>query len=160
VSSKKGSDGTVRLNVIPLEGKEKQAPTPEQAAAFQFLVDHDGSVHASVLGALFESYPDMNDSYGYDDEEADELMPAINAPDQLKSLIGLSTVHVLPVSRDGVAYIGFEFGCTWDSEHGLGVMTHKDRVVKVGGADTSFLEWIAEEDAKPGKKNKRGSDQA
>jgi hypothetical protein len=26
-------------------------------------------------------------------------------------------------------------------------MTHRDRVVQVGGADTSFLTWIAEEDA-------------
>jgi hypothetical protein len=24
---------------------------------------------------------------------------------------------------------------------------HRDRVIQVGGADTSFLEWVAEEDA-------------
>jgi hypothetical protein len=59
-------------------------------------------------------------------------------------LIGLSNVHILSVARDG---IGLQFGCTWDEEHGLGVMTHRDRVVQVGGADTSFLTWIAEEDA-------------
>jgi hypothetical protein len=27
-------------------------------------------------------------------------------------------------------------------------MTHKDRVVEVGGADTAILEWIAAADAK------------
>jgi hypothetical protein len=64
-------------------------------------------------------------------------------------LIGLSSVHVLSVAKDGIAYIGFEFGCTWDGEHGLGVMTHRDRVIEVGGADTSFLAWIAEQDAEP-----------
>lgn len=34
----------------------------------------------------------------------------------------------------------------WDIEHYFGVMMLYDRVVKLGGADTSFLTWIAEED--------------
>jgi hypothetical protein len=29
----------------------------------------------------------------------------------------------------------------------LGVLMHGTRVVKIGGADTAFLLWIAEEDA-------------
>jgi hypothetical protein len=44
-------------------------------------------------------------------------------------------------------YVGFEFGCTWDDEHGLGVLMHGERVVDVGGAETAFLLWIAERDA-------------
>lgn len=47
---------------------------------------------------------------------------------------------------EGIAYIGFHFICLWDEEHDFGVMTHKERIVKVGGADTAFLSWIAEED--------------
>ena len=66
----------------------------------------------------------------------------------LSAAQGLSNVHVLRVARDGIAYVGFEFGCAWEEEHGLGVMMHRDRVVAAGGADVSFLEWIAEEDAK------------
>lgn len=145
-SSIKTSDGTIRLNVIPLEGKEKQPPTPEQAAAFQFLLDNEAAIQVSVLNAIFEAYPDWQDEYGFEDEEAEELMPAIEESDQLKRLIGLSTVHILPVAKNGIAYVGFELGCTWDDEHGLGTMTHQKRVVKVGGADTSFLEWIAAND--------------
>lgn len=34
----------------------------------------------------------------------------------------------------------------WDIEHYFGVMMLYDRVVKLGGADTSFLTSIAEED--------------
>jgi hypothetical protein len=30
-------------------------------------------------------------------------------------------------------------------------MTHRDRVVEVGGADAAFLEWIAERDAEGDK---------
>ena len=50
------------------------------------------------------------------------------------------------VEKDGIAYVGYEFGCIWDDEHGLGVMTHKTRIIDFGGADSSFLTWIARKD--------------
>ncbi len=61
----------------------------------------------------------------------------------LRSMIGLSNVHVLNVTHDGAACIGFEFGCIWDPEHGAGVMTHLERAIAKGSADYSFVEWIA-----------------
>jgi hypothetical protein len=71
-------------------------------------------------------------------------------------LVGLGVIHILPVALDDVAYTGFEFGCNWDEEHGLGVMMHQSRIVefpehgigKVNGADLASEEWLAEEDAK------------
>ncbi len=81
-----------------------------------------------------------------DPEEFKTSMPEVSSPMEFDQLIGPSYVHVLEESLEGVAYIGFEFGCTWDREHGLGFMTHGQRVTDVGGADTSFLEWIAESD--------------
>jgi hypothetical protein len=147
-SSHAKSDGRAHLTIEPQTDDAETPPTPEQVRAFQLLVDNEPAVANSVLLAIFTNYPDMRDKYGYRDEDAAELMPEIQRADQLRQLIGLSSVHVLSVAKDATVYIGFEFGCTWDVEHGLGVMTHKDRVVKVGGADTSFLEWIAERDAK------------
>ncbi|MGL1885367.1 MAG: hypothetical protein OCD76_02535 [Reichenbachiella sp.] len=40
----------------------------------------------------------------------------------------------------------FEFSCSWNSKHGIGIMTLKDRIIETGEADVSFLNWIAEED--------------
>ena len=50
------------------------------------------------------------------------------------------TMHILNVAKEGVAYLGLEFGCEWDQEHGLGVLPHRDRVLEVCQADTSFNE--------------------
>jgi hypothetical protein len=72
--------------------------------------------------------------------------PDFHTAEQLKNLIGLSQIHLLNVSKDEVAYVGYQFGCSWDDEHGLGFMTHKDRIIDFGGADKSFLTWIAKED--------------
>lgn len=74
-------------------------------------------------------------------------MPDIRTADDLHSLIGLSSVNVHQVQKDGIPYTGFEFSCTWDEEHGLGVLMHGTRTVQIGGADTAILLWIAEEDA-------------
>lgn len=68
-----------------------------------------------------------------------------------------SGVVVHAVVRDGAAYVGYEFACAWDEEHGLGAMTHRDRVVAVGQADVAILEWIAEQDARPRKKGGPGT---
>ena len=156
VSSNKPSNGTACLNVIALDD-ELALPTTEQTAACQYLLDHQEAIQSAVLQKIFDGYPDLRASYGYDEEEAQEIMPDLVRPEQLKRFIGLSTVHLLSVAWDGVAYIGFEFGCTWDDEHGLGVMTHQKRIIEIGGADTAFLEWIAEGDMKACKKKEKKS---
>jgi hypothetical protein len=150
VSSPEKSDGRVNLVVMPPEDAPNSPPMAEQVKAFQYLMDHDTAISNSVLQGILREYPRMQDQYGYDDNQAQELMPDIASAKDLCTLIGLSNVHVLPVAKDGVAYVGLEFGCTWDDEHGLGVMTYKDRVIQVGGADTAFLEWIAADDAESG----------
>jgi hypothetical protein len=138
-SSDQPSDGTARLFIHGDDGDPPQPPTPEQAAAHRYLVEQEKAVSDSVLQAIFAAYPDEREAFidAVEDDLAD-LCPEIDRPDELKSLMGLGIVHILRVARDGTAYVGFEFGCVWESEHGLGVMTHQDRVVKIGSAETAF----------------------
>jgi hypothetical protein len=146
LSSAKPSDGTAPLS-IKAPGKDKNdPPSKEQAIAYRYLLDHDEAIHQAILERIVAAYPDIRDKYGRHVDAAD--LPDVKRPADLEKLIGVSTVHVLRMADRGAAYVGFEFGCTWDIEHGLGIMTHKDRVLAMGGADTSFLEWIAERDAK------------
>lgn len=140
------SDGKVGLTVMPADEARRIPPRPGQVRAFQYLLDHELEIRDAIVQAIFDEFPAIQDSLSYGGEEAD-MMPDIDNPEQLRPLIGMSTVHVLTITRAAMAYVGFEFGCTWDPELGLGVMTHADRVVEVGGADVSFLEWVAERDA-------------
>lgn len=74
-------------------------------------------------------------------------MPDVKSIEDFRDLIGLHAVNIHQVEKDGIPYAGFEFGCTWDAEHGLGVLMHGTRTVEIGGADTAILLWIAKEDA-------------
>lgn len=137
VSSLRPSDGSARLSISPLDDQVRTAPTTEQVAAFQHLMANEASVAAEVVRALVDYCP------GEANDGDEEKLMEVSEPDDLRSLIGLSSVHVLNVFHDGVACIGFEFGCVWDEEHGAGVMTHRGRVIATGQADCSFVEWIA-----------------
>ncbi|NPC91257.1 hypothetical protein HOO54_03060 [Bacillus sp. WMMC1349] len=97
-----------------------------------------------ILKKLFDLYPEIQDDYGWDlnEEERAKYLPDINSSGQLFDLIELCNIHIHDVSNDGMAYVGYELACTWEEEHGLGVMTHKNRIVAIGGADTSILSWI------------------
>lgn len=55
-------------------------------------------------------------------------------------------IYILDIEKNNLSYIGFSFLCSWDEEHGYGVMMHKNRVVKMGTEETAFLSWVAEED--------------
>lgn len=103
-------------------------------------------IKTSVLTALLEIYPAIKEQYGYDPEDAVKYTPDITSIDDFKKVIGITTIHFLPVSREGIAYTGYSFSCNWDEEHGLGIITHKERIIEIGGADTAFLEWVAEKD--------------
>jgi hypothetical protein len=138
IDTSSSSDGTVQLNVST--DNDRPGPiSPEQVQAFSFLIDRESSIAESILTAIFSAYPGMRQRYVGYLEDANQCMPEIGRFEDLRPLVGLSQVHLLREASGGQAYIGFEFGCTWDREHGLGVMTHRDRVVEVGGADTSFL---------------------
>ncbi len=159
---RKPSDGTVSLSVGSLDIEKPSLPSPEQGAAYRYLIAHQRRIRDAILRALLREYPEYRASYiaDYDLDESDETLPVIDRPGQLKGLMGLSGLLIHPVVRQGVAYVGYEFGCAWEEEHGFGAMMHQDRVVEVGQADVAILEWIAEEDAKPPrgrKKKKRGS---
>ncbi|MFL5732697.1 MAG: DUF6985 domain-containing protein [Chloroflexia bacterium] len=150
------SDGSVNL-MIRTPDRKQSTPSAEQVAAYQQLIEQQESIRETPLEAIFAQYPTWREEYIEDygeeeaEEEIEEVVPDIQRPEQLKELIGLSTVHIHTHAKDGLAYVGYQFGANWDDEHGLGVMTHAGRVVDIGQADTSVLEWIAEEDDEDGE---------
>lgn len=151
ISSDVPSDGCIRIRFIP-DKVEKVAPTAEQVAAYKWLVEHETTIATTVQRAVFVSYPQFREDYidAYDGEDAQiaaQSAPTLDQPEELRFVMGVYALFVLPISKDGVGYIGFECGCVWDEEHGLGVMTYKDRVIDIGDASTAFNFHRAREDA-------------
>ena len=145
------SDGTARLEVES-ERPRRLMPAKEQATAFRHLLDNEPTVAAAVGQALlayytpdWEVYAERHDLWG-----SPEVwhLPVVTAVVELRPLLGLAAIRVLSVVNDGTAYVGFVFGCVWDEGHGVGVLTHRGRVVATGLAgDICLSRRVASQDA-------------
>ncbi|WP_052179124.1 hypothetical protein [Methylophilus sp. Q8] len=140
------SDGHVKVVFAP-EGRGNEPLNDIELSAIGWVIEHEAELTTVVLASILESYPSLQEQYGYSGNEKIKYMPDIQSVDDLRGLIGLHTINIHPILKHGVPYIGFELGCTWDDEHGLGVLMHGTRTVEIGGADTAILLWIAENDA-------------
>jgi hypothetical protein len=151
ISSRKPATGEVKISIkVPIDDDETpRLPSAAQRRAFQYLLDREAAITAAVLRRVLRAYPKERAASIDALPELEDELPIIKNVKQLRQVIGLGSVHVLPVVRGDRAYLGFEIGCVWDEEHGFGVMTHGTRVTAHGGADHSFLEWVAERDARP-----------
>jgi hypothetical protein len=135
-------DDKVRIVVSANEG---HPPNQSQLETYRYLFDHDKPIADVIVSAVLDKSPWL-------DNEEDEVDGdcRIDEPAQLCEHLRLYDVYVHDVVREGIAYVGFSFGCDWETEHGLGVMMHRDRIVHWGGAMTASLTWIAESDAEQG----------
>jgi hypothetical protein len=133
------SDGGADLTLDADAGGDEILPSHE--AAYRHLLEHARSDQDAVLDALIVELPRLFVRY------PQGTVPARLDREALRSWVELVGVHLHGAEREGVGYIGYQLGCAGDREHGLGVMTHAGRVVKVGHADTSILGWVAREDA-------------
>src|SRR5215470_19157699 len=140
------SDGTVDVTFAP-EGREEAPLREAEVELVRWAVRHEREMQNALMAALLPRYAALRADADYADAIEDErLMPPVRDVDGFRPLIGLDSLNVHQIEKAGRPYVGFEFGCTWDDEHGLGVLMHGERVVKIGGADTAILLWIARED--------------
>ena len=120
--------------------------TETHESGYSYLISEQKEILECIFDAVFENYSSWQDEYGYDDEEKAVFMPDISSSSGLKPLMYPEKIFIMNVEIEKMPYIGVQLKCKWDEEHGVGIMLHKNRVVKVGSADTAFMTWIAEED--------------
>jgi hypothetical protein len=142
------SDGTVELTFAP-EGRDDSPLRPEELALVNWALEHERAMRDALVSALLDGYAVLRDRYA-GSLDRPEQMPVVDTVDGFRALVGLHGLNVHPIACGGVPYVGFELGCTWDDEHGLGVLMHGTRVVKIGGGDTAILLWLAKQDAARG----------
>jgi len=140
--SKDGNETSNGLVKVFIKGRQVdyvKITTQEQINSLNFLHDNADKIRDEILNALLNELPEIRDIY-------EDLVPEINSISDFQNVLGLSIIHIMDSDKDGFAYIGYELGCDWDDEHGIGIMTHKDRVIEIGQADTSFNSWITYKD--------------
>lgn len=139
------SDGRVAIGFAP-EGRGTAPLIPSELALLSWFLEHEPQVSREVMDAIVRwCAPDCDERRARLGDDMDIGARIVDVAD-LRGHIGLHCVHVHQITDRGPPYVGFEFGCDWEEEHGLGVLMHGTRVVEIGHADTAFLLWIAKAD--------------
>ena len=60
-------------------------------------------------------------------------------------LLSPVSIVISDVRHEGVPLVGVGFECTWEPEHGFGLLMHKNRGIDWGEEALSFVSWMAEE---------------
>ncbi|MFT3926434.1 MAG: hypothetical protein QM778_28070 [Myxococcales bacterium] len=128
------------------EADEQQPPSPVQLATAAWFAQNEGALAGLVAAAMRAYYDESRPKYLDFLEDAASEMPADPTPEKFAELHGLHEVLVHATELAGLAYVGLNFGASWEREHGLGVLMHDRRIVDIGGADTSFIGWNADQD--------------
>lgn len=139
--------GPILLTFAP-EGRGDAPLRAEERALAAWVLDHHAQQMPPLLAAVFAAYPGFRRQYfeDYALDESEEALPTLTTAADLPKVLTLDEVFVHQIAQAGAPYVGYRFACAWEDEHGLGVLMHQDRVVALGGAETAFLLWIAEED--------------
>jgi hypothetical protein len=133
----------VPLHYAP-EGRDDQPLDDAEIASVAWTVDNLPVLWDALQPTVFAYYQSIcADPDGLDPED----LPAVGSTEDLLPLISIQCMYVHQVSKDGQPYVGFEFECPWNEEHGLGILMHSTRVVEIGAADTAILLWIDRQDS-------------
>jgi hypothetical protein len=146
IDKPKPSDGSLRLIFAP-EGRDVEPLSEQELKLINWFEQNEPQVSTAVKQSLIHwCLLDSADRVGQFDYGDD--FPKISNEDDLKRNTGLHGITIHQINKNGVPYIGYEFGCTWEEEHGLGVLMHGTRLVEIGFADTALHLWLADQDAK------------
>ncbi len=116
-----------------IEGLNFEKPQAFQQNALNYFIDNQTKIFYSLCQAVIEHYPNLIKLYGSD------IVPELKLVSDVKHNISISTIHILGEEKDDFSYLGFDCGCTWDDEHGLGIVMHKERCIEIGQHDTAFM---------------------
>ena len=125
-------DGRIRLDFGGDRVDGGQELTEGYQTALSYLFADQDAVKAAVLKGILSFLALQERALLGGETEDDPGLAGLPCPQTAEDLMGeiqLEEIHILPVEREGLCYIGYAFGCRWDQD-GLGVMTHGRRVVR------------------------------
>lgn len=146
---KRKDEGQDSLIGVQMCGALSEGIRPAQKKALELLVDNEAEIHRKVREAIYnyygQSYEVYNKAYKtahmlYGGVDYNEILPEIVRGDELDNLVEFQEMLVHP-PKDGQSKIGIEFNCSWDEEHGLGVVVCDGEVEQTGMAEIAILPY-------------------
>lgn len=108
-------------------------PSEMQLLNLRWLPPMDEPLASALLTALLGFYPRIRQDYHH--LEGDAALPDAVTEASLRRLIRLRSLTIHAIPHASTPYLGAEFACSWDDEHGLGMLTAGTEILSIGTAD-------------------------
>ncbi len=118
-------------------------PLPQQIAAINCLLEHQGTIAQAMLEKTFRFYPELKGMGIEGSTKAD--FPDLQSPEDLATMFEITDIEVYADHKQGYSYIALTGNCTWTKEWGIGMLLHKDRVLDVRTAYHGYDDEIAKD---------------
>ena len=123
---------------IDTKDEEKMAPHPSQIDVWKRIVSKDAHYAEIIRNGLFQYYCRIRPQYERAGPEWIANMPIITRKEEIDEFLNLNYIQVFWPYDSKEPKIGFSYACTWDREHGAGIVIKGDEIVDAGSADCLF----------------------
>lgn len=104
---------------------------------YDYLIDNQEDILKVIIAEVYNYYCEIYSNHEVKDVE--------NEADIVSSIMPVG-IYIHNIEHEGIPYIGYEFSCKWDEEHGIGIVLYKKEIVSIGEGDTAVLAWLIEEE--------------
>jgi hypothetical protein len=107
------------------DGDDFERPQVFQQNALNYFFKNQATVLNALCQGVIDHAPEFIKLYG-------AVFPELKSIAEVKKNVSISSIHILGSQKENHSYLGFDCWCSWDDEHGLGVLMHKDRCIDAG----------------------------
>ncbi|PZP51981.1 MAG: hypothetical protein DI595_07795 [Agrobacterium fabrum] len=132
---------------VALENDDGSGDSPNSVMldTARWLIANDEEVERTIIKTILADLPTLQ--HIESQVMGKQVLPELWDEPTIRQLIRLLYIVIHDV-RGQLPYFGVEFACTWEDEHGYGIMFHGTEVLKTGGGDIPNLSWVAARHAK------------
>jgi len=126
------------IEIVFLNTEYTDKAEKSQLNALEYLINNSELLINIILKFIFKNREELEEVYGEFDLDCYCGFPNLDSPEKVRKYIDFHTIYIHQESRDNISYVGLYGNSTWESEHALGVVLHKDRIIDFGDWNTAF----------------------
>ena len=135
-------DGGIQREIdVEICPDDNEKITDSSKEELQFFADNYNKYREIYLDALLKYYERRRINLGYNGEEEQDGYPCITTTAQLLETITFTGMIIHKHKRSGHHAIGLFFDCTWEQEHGAGVLMAGYEVISAGDYDDAYYAY-------------------
>ena len=135
---KKDQNSGIEVEIVFLGTEDSDNVSDSQINAVDYIIDHADKILAELIKFIFDQREELEEVFGLFNNESYSGFPHLKSEKKVGRFMDISTIYIHEKSIEETSYIGLFGDCTWDAEHALGTVFHKDRIVNFGSWDTAF----------------------